>query len=549
MAIFKSSNSGIPFGNNAGRPSNPSTGQPYFNGESQRLELYTGATYGWQNIVAETPGVTGYTGTLYELNGGTITITGSNFVNGATVTLIGNDNTEYNATSVTVSNLTSITATFGAVSGSKEPYDIKVTNPSSLYGVYYDIVTVNDAPVWTTTAGLLGTFNEGTSISITVAATDEENNTIVYSVASGSSLPSGLTLNSSTGVISGTTPIVTGNTTYSFTISASDGNNVSTRVFSISITNRTITWNTSSGNLTNVNSGFSLSTSVSATNPDGTAVIYSSSTLPAWITLNSSTGVLTGTAPSVATDTIYSFSILAGDGVNTVSRSFTVTVIAVAVDIFGDGSGLALWQFENNANDYSGNYNGTASNLTYSSASKKLGTYSAVFNGTSSTVSIPSVKNSYPLAISLWATNDNGWSNTSVQGQYELFNMSIAGNRLSLGWTYSTSWNPQKGFTVMYGNSNHWLGASSTTDGNSTSFFHIVYCIPSYNGTPVVYVNGTSINMINQGGGHGGSAGWNIGSNSTSGEYWPGKIDQLRFFNKVLSQSEVNSLYNSGSGA
>jgi len=56
MAIRKSSNTGIPFGNTANRPANPAVGQPYFNGEAQRLELYTGATYGWQNLVA----VSGY---------------------------------------------------------------------------------------------------------------------------------------------------------------------------------------------------------------------------------------------------------------------------------------------------------------------------------------------------------------------------------------------------------------------------------------------------------------------------------------------------------
>ena len=41
MAIRKSSNSGIPFGNTASRPASPSVGQPYFNGEVGRLELYS----------------------------------------------------------------------------------------------------------------------------------------------------------------------------------------------------------------------------------------------------------------------------------------------------------------------------------------------------------------------------------------------------------------------------------------------------------------------------------------------------------------------------
>ena len=41
------------------------------------------------------------------------------------------------------------------------------------------------------------------------------------------------------------------------------------------------------------------------------------------------------------------------------------------------------------------------------------------------------------------------------------------------------------------------------------------------------------------GGGHGGSGGWNMGSNSASGEYWDGKIENVRFFNKQLTAAEA----------
>ena len=48
--IRTSSLGGIPFGNNANRPANPTTGQPYFNGETARLEIYTQAG-AFENIV------------------------------------------------------------------------------------------------------------------------------------------------------------------------------------------------------------------------------------------------------------------------------------------------------------------------------------------------------------------------------------------------------------------------------------------------------------------------------------------------------------------
>jgi hypothetical protein len=228
MAIRKSSNSGIPFGNTAGRPASPSTGQPYFNGEAGRLELYT--SNGWQNIVQETPGIASISGTYNESTGsGTFIISGTNFVSGGIAYAVGTNGTEYQATTSTINSVVQMTALFTGLSAAYEPYDIKVLNPSNLFGLLPDAFYINDSPVWSTTTGSLGTWN-GSSIQL--AATDDESNTITYSVTSGS-LPTGLSL-SSAGLISGTSTASGG--TYTFTVSASDGSNTAvTRSFSITI--------------------------------------------------------------------------------------------------------------------------------------------------------------------------------------------------------------------------------------------------------------------------------------------------------------------------
>ena len=232
MAIRKSSSSGIPFGNNAGRPANASSGQPYFNGETARLELMTAT--GWQNVVQEVPGVASITGTYSEAaNSGTITIQGTNFVSGAIASAIGTNGVEVLASSTTYNSLVQLTAVFTELSNAYEPYDIKVTNPSNLFGMIPDALYINASPVWTTTAGSLGTFTEQVSISVSATATDSDS-TISYALASGSTLPSGVTLNSSTGLISGTLPDIATDTTYSFTVNASDGLNTIPRSFSIS---------------------------------------------------------------------------------------------------------------------------------------------------------------------------------------------------------------------------------------------------------------------------------------------------------------------------
>jgi hypothetical protein len=232
MAVSKLNPSagGIPFGNTAGRPT-AATGKLYSNGETARLELYTAT--GWQNIVQEVPGVASITGTYSEsANSGTITIAGTNFVSGAIASAIGTNGSEVIASSTTYNSLVQITAVFTGLSNAYEPYDIKVTNPSNLFGMIPDALYVNASPVWTTASGSLGTFNEQVSVSISATATDSDS-TITYTLVSGSTLPSGVTLNSSTGVISGTLPDIATNTTYSFSINASDGLNTIPRSFSI----------------------------------------------------------------------------------------------------------------------------------------------------------------------------------------------------------------------------------------------------------------------------------------------------------------------------
>jgi len=90
-------------------------------------------------------------------------------------------------------------------------------------------------------------------------------------------------------------------------------------------------WNTTSGSVGNITKLSAFSLSVSATDPDGTSIIYSSSNLPVWMSINSSTGSLTGTGPDISSDTTYNFDITASDGVNTSSRSFSVNVILPSI--------------------------------------------------------------------------------------------------------------------------------------------------------------------------------------------------------------------------
>ncbi len=225
---------GIPFGLNATRPSSLLPGQPYFNGEEGRLELYTQSN-GWQNIVPETPTVVSIYGSYLESNASnTIQITGTNFKAGAIAYAIGTNAVEVQASVTQIVSAVSINATFSGLSPAYEPYDIKVLNTNNLFGLASDILFINNTPLWTTPAGNRGTFGELQLVSFTIAASDPESQTLTYS-ASG--LPSWLSLNSSTGVISGTAEAVNSSTTYTFSATASDGSNTSaSRSFNIIVT-------------------------------------------------------------------------------------------------------------------------------------------------------------------------------------------------------------------------------------------------------------------------------------------------------------------------
>ena len=325
MAIKKSSSSGIPFGNNAGRPANPGPGQLYSNGQTARLELYTSAG-AWENIVQETPGVSSITGNYVQsTNSGTIIIYGTNFVSGAIASAIGTNGVEVSASSTTYNSLVQISAVFTGLSNANEPYDIKVTNPSNLFGLLPDSLYINASPVWATSSGSLGSFAEQVSMSVSATATDET--TITYALASGSSLPSGVTLNSASGLISGTPPDVASNTTYTFTINASDGaNTVVPRTFSF-ISNAAPVWVTSAGSIGSFMQATSISVTISATDVSDsiTYSLASGSSLPSGITLNSSTGVISGTLPVISVDTVYNFTINVNDGFNVIPRAFSIT--------------------------------------------------------------------------------------------------------------------------------------------------------------------------------------------------------------------------------
>jgi hypothetical protein len=150
-----------------------------------------------------------------------ITITGANFESIPRVEAL-NPSTGiwYNADTVSYSNSTSLTVQF-TLSVDAE-YRLRIENPNGLAVLSGNILTVSDAPTWTTAAGTLGTFAGDFSGTLaTVVATSDS--AVTYSEVGSNLATANVTL-SSGGVLSTTDfgGSSTTATTYNFTIRATD---------------------------------------------------------------------------------------------------------------------------------------------------------------------------------------------------------------------------------------------------------------------------------------------------------------------------------------
>ena len=164
--------------------------------------------------------------TAVNTAGGYVVINGTKFSNGCSV-LIGNTV----ATTVTFVSATQVRAQVPAKVGAS--YVVYVTNPDGGTAIAVNGLTYSNTPVWATNSTLTpGVVDE--AININLSAPSDSN--VVYSVAAGSSLPSGVSL-ASNGLLSGTITGISEDTTYNFTVKATDVElQDESRSFSITIT-------------------------------------------------------------------------------------------------------------------------------------------------------------------------------------------------------------------------------------------------------------------------------------------------------------------------
>jgi len=184
--------------------------------------------------------------------------------------------------------------------------------------------TENDVPVITSTP--VTSVNENMVYSYQVNATDDDNDTLTYSLTQA---PSWLSINSDTGLVSGTAPEVSTNADFGITITVSDNTDAVTQIYTLTVINVNKPPTITSTPITSVNEAQTYSYGVEASDADGDTLIYILTTAPNWLSINSETGLISGTAPSVDSNTDYDIVVEVSDGKDSTTQNYTLTVIDI----------------------------------------------------------------------------------------------------------------------------------------------------------------------------------------------------------------------------
>ena len=213
----------------------------------------------------------------------------------------------------------------GTISGAVSKYSVKVTVSDGQGGSASQSFTWNVSALSVTNPGTQNNaVADKVSLSTISASGLPSGDTLTYS-ASG--LPASLSINKTTGVISGK---VTGAAqAYSVTVTANDGHGGSA--------SQTFTWNVSVLSLTNpggqnnaVGDAVSLSTIQAGGLPAGDTPTYAATGLPAGLSINARSGVISGTVTGAAKT--YSVTVSVSDGLGaSTSQSFTWKITVVSV--------------------------------------------------------------------------------------------------------------------------------------------------------------------------------------------------------------------------
>ncbi|HEY7709535.1 MAG TPA: putative Ig domain-containing protein, partial [Candidatus Entotheonella sp.] len=221
-----------------------------------------------------------------------------------------------------------ITGTLSRDASARSPYTVNTTvsNGTDLDAVTFIWTVANPEPILALPFVPVAPLVEGMAVALQAEASDPDGDPLVFS-ATG--LPPALTINASTGLISGTlTQTAAAGSPYTVRVTVSDGTASSSLDFTLTLTNP-VPMITSPGNQSSTE-GAPVRLQLEASDPDGDPLVFSAAGLPPDLTINPSTGLISGTIGAMAANgSPYMVIAEVSDGANSSQIRFTWVVNAV----------------------------------------------------------------------------------------------------------------------------------------------------------------------------------------------------------------------------
>jgi uncharacterized repeat protein (TIGR01451 family) len=210
-----------------------------------------------------------------------------------------------------------ITGAVGVNAAAGGPYNVTVTANDGTYRVSQSFTWYINSPVSIVTPADQ-TNKEGDSVSLAISASDASSGTLTYGAIG---LPGGLSINASTGAISGTVAVGdAANGQYTVTLFAEDGTYSAQTTFAWTINDPITIAAIADQSSTE---GGTPSLTVSATDTHSGTLAYSASGLPTGLSISSSTGAISGTFTAAGS---FTPTVTVNDGTYSASLTFNWTV-------------------------------------------------------------------------------------------------------------------------------------------------------------------------------------------------------------------------------
>lgn len=245
-----------------------------------------------------------------------------------------------------------------------------------------------------------------------------------------------------------------------------------------------------------------------------------------------------------------------GDGTGLSAAGFSEvrkgdgTVLSAAGPGIPD-SGVARWEFEQDVTDSWGTYDGTDNTSAGYTTDPAVGAYAKSFDGNDDYVNIGdfSVFTTPPFSVALYIRTS--LSDSNFDGSQRPFTKSNDGGGFA-GWFFLGDIIDQDGNLVFQanGDSNSGFRVSSTTAINDGNWHQAVVTYSASNTEAILYIDGSSedTNSNFNPGNISNPAELTFGSrNAGADRFYEGDVDDARFYDKVLTSTEVSNLYNTGS--